>query len=65
MPPAKDKPPTPEYRYDPGRGEHQLGVRFDGHFVPFASVSVAYATQLVENATQAATAAEASESEGE
>ena len=31
----KDKAPTPEYRYDPGRGEHQIGVVIEGAFVAF------------------------------
>ena len=47
---ATPKAPTIEYVHNVARGEHQIGVRANGLFVAFASVSDARYAQLVENA---------------
>jgi hypothetical protein len=59
----REKKLAPEYRFVPGRQEHQIGVTIDGGFVPFATVSAGYAAQLVENAEQVAANADASNGE--
>lgn len=61
--PPKPSAPTVEYVHHVARGEHQLGVRIGGVFVPFASLSDARVAQLVEHAVGAAAAA-AEEDEG-
>lgn len=47
---AKSAAPAVEYVHNASRGEHQIGVRRDGIFVPFASLSDARYAQLEENA---------------
>jgi hypothetical protein len=46
----KGQKPTVEYRYVPTTEQHEIGVKLDGAFVRFASVSDGYANQLVQNA---------------
>jgi hypothetical protein len=57
--PAAEKPkgsagPKIEYRHNIARGEHEIGVRANGLFVSFVSLSDARHAQLVENAANIA-----------
>ncbi len=63
-------PPTPqaprvEYVHNISRGEHQIGVRAGGYFVPFAVLSDAYYAQLEEHAQNLAVTGEAEPEEEE
>jgi len=46
--PATDKSPPIEYRHNVADAVHELGVRIDGAFVAFATLSDARVAQLVE-----------------
>jgi hypothetical protein len=41
--------PTVTYRHNVARGRHELGVKVNGSFVPFATLDDARVAQLVEN----------------
>lgn len=56
--------PTVSYRHHAGRGEHQIGVKIAGVFVPFAVLDEARVAQLVEHAKAAAESDHADDGEG-
>lgn len=61
---AEPKAPKVAYRHNVADARHEIGVKIDGQFVPFAAVSDAQAAQLVENAQNRGGSGEAPDEEG-